>query len=127
MVVGAKGLRCDAPGLACGAAAFGGAARAFVCGAAAFGCDAAALACGAAAVGEMLAGLQAAGEPLRALLEHDGITAACLADCMAQPAAALAARDARQQAMAGLARRVRVQVNALLRRHPEVARPAGFD
>jgi len=54
----------------------------------------------AAAVGEMLAGLQAAGEPLRALLEHDGITAACIADCTAQHVAALAARDARQQAMA---------------------------
>lgn len=54
----------------------------------------------AAAVGEMLAGLQAAGEPLHALLEHDGITAACIADCTAQHAVALTARDARQQAMA---------------------------
>lgn len=54
----------------------------------------------AAAVGAMLAGLQAAGEPLHALLEHEGITAACIVDCTAQHAAALAAREARQQAMA---------------------------
>lgn len=54
----------------------------------------------AAAVGEMLAGLQMADEPLRTLLEQDGITTACIAACTAQHAAALAARDARQQAMA---------------------------
>lgn len=52
-----------------------------------------------AAVGVMLAGLEAAGEPLHSLLEHDGITAACIADCKAQHAVALAAREARQQAI----------------------------
>lgn len=53
-----------------------------------------------AAVGAMLAGLQTAAEPLRSLLEQDGITAACITACTAQHAAALAARDARQRAIA---------------------------
>ncbi len=52
-----------------------------------------------ASVGVMLVGLEMAGEPLHSLLEHDGITAACIVDCKAQHAVALTAREARQQAM----------------------------
>ncbi|MFO7632791.1 MAG: hypothetical protein R6W76_09640 [Caldilinea sp.] len=54
----------------------------------------------AAAVRVMLAGLQAADEPLRTLLEPDGLTTPCIAAYTAQHATALAAHEARQQAMA---------------------------
>ncbi|MBK8799156.1 MAG: hypothetical protein IPM07_23895 [Anaerolineales bacterium] len=68
-----------------------------------------------AAVGAMLTGLQMASDPLRTLLDGDGITATYIASCGAQRDAALAAREARQQAIAAEKQAV-FDVNTLLDR-----------